>query len=65
MLVFCIFYGCYAAKVEGVVVEAPFKPSEMLHVTLGLYGRWEVKSPPDVSDQVLVWVTLLAPLEVV
>ena len=65
MLVFSIvFAGCYAAGLEGVVVEVPFTPSEVLQVLVGLYGHREVKAPLDVPKRVLVGVTLMAPLEV-
>ena len=57
--------GYYAAGVEGVVVEVHFISSEVLQVPVGLYAWWEVKSPSDVSERVLVGVKLLAPLEVV
>ena len=61
---FSVFFSkFFDAGVEGVVVEVPFTPSEVLHILVGLYGRREVKSPSDVSERVLVGVTLLAPLE--
>ena len=47
------------------MVEVPFIPSEVLQVPVVLYLRQEFKSPLNVSEQVLVGVTSLAPLEVV
>ena len=62
MLVVCVvFSGYYVAGVVGEMAEAPFPPLEVLRVMVVLYGQREVQAPSDVSEQVLVGVTLLAP----
>ena len=56
--------GCYTDEVEGVLVEVPFPPSEVLQILVALCRQREVQAPSKVSERDLIVVKLLAPLEV-